>query len=70
MPKSSKAPTGKSYRQYSDQLAELLAWFESEDLDLDQATVKYEQALELITKMEKHLKTAENSVRKVSAKFK
>lgn len=68
MPKSPKAT--KSYRQLSDELAELLSWFESDDLDLDQAISKYEQAMEVITEMEKYLKTAENKIQKISLKFK
>jgi exodeoxyribonuclease VII small subunit len=64
--KDSKKITAKSYRQLSSQLAELLAWFESEDLDIDQASAKYEEALQLISVMEKHLKTAQNKVKKLT----
>ncbi len=67
MPKSSSKPVAKSYRELSAQLGKLLAWFESEELDLEQATSKYEQAIELMATMEKYLKTAENKVRKLTA---
>ena len=68
MPKASKPQTAKSYRQMSDQLAELLAWFESGDIDLDQALAKYQQTIALIAEMEKYLKTAENQIRKLTVK--
>jgi exodeoxyribonuclease VII small subunit len=62
--------TQQSYRELSDELAEILEWFESENLDLDKAVAKYEQALRLMIKIEDHLKTAQNKVKKISARFK
>lgn len=59
----------KTYQQMNDELAELLAWFESEQVDLDQAVSKYEETMKLIKQMQEHLKTAENKVNKISAKF-
>ncbi len=64
MPKASP----KSYREMSAQLEQLLAWFEGDNLDLDEAVAKHQQAVELIKKMEAYLKTAENKVRKLSIK--
>ncbi len=52
----------------SEQLNEILLWFESEEVDLDEAVKKYEQAQKLIDEMEKYLKTAENKIRKIAAK--
>lgn len=59
------AETKKSYRQLSQELDELLAWFESGEVDVDEALAKYEQALNMLARMEKHLKTAENKVKKI-----
>lgn len=59
----------KSYRQMSEELAELIAWFESEQVDLDEAVIKYEQAVRLLDEMEKYLKTAETKIKKIAAKF-
>ena len=59
----------KNYQQMSDELAELMAWFESEQVNLDEAVNKYGQAMELIDKMQAYLKSAENKVKKISAKF-
>lgn len=63
------ATSTKSYQQMNDKLAELMAWFESEQVDLDLAVAKYEETMELIKQMQRHLKTAENKVKKISAKF-
>jgi len=62
MPKSIK-----NYRTMSQELEDILLWFESEDVDLDQAVSKYEEATRLIGQMEKYLKTAQNKIHKISA---
>ena len=59
----------KTYRQMNEELAELMAWFESEQVDLDAAVSKYEQAMKLLAAMEAHLKTAQNKIKKIAAKF-
>jgi exodeoxyribonuclease VII small subunit len=64
-----KAHSSKTYRQMSDELAKLVEWFESEDINLDEAVGKYEQAMLLLDEMEKYLKTAENKVKKITEKF-
>lgn len=63
-----KAKSGKNYQELSDELAKIIEWFESDKVNLDEAVVKYEQALALITEIEKYLKTAENKVKKLSSK--
>lgn len=57
----------KTYEQMNQELAELMAWFESESVDLDQALIKYEQAAKLLANMEAYLKTAENKINKIRA---
>ena len=59
----------KDYQQLNDQLTSLLDWFETGDVNLDEAAAKYEEALKLINQMEEYLKTAENKIKKISAKF-
>jgi exodeoxyribonuclease VII small subunit len=59
----------KTYQQMADELAGLIEWFESDAVNLDEAVGKYQQAMELIKQMEDYLKTAENKVKKISAKF-
>jgi exodeoxyribonuclease VII small subunit len=53
----------------ADELAQLVEWFESDKVNLDGAVAKYEQAMELLKQMEDYLKTAENKVKKIQAKF-
>lgn len=58
----------KTYQQMNEELSELMAWFESEQVDLDQAVAKYEKVTALITEMENYLKSAENKIKKIAAK--
>lgn len=64
---SKKEP--KNYKQMSDELNKLIEWFESDELNLDEAVEKYEQAMELLQAMEEHLKNAENKIKKIAVKF-
>lgn len=57
----------KTYSQMSSELAELIAWFESDQVDLDAAITKYEEVVKLIGQMEKYLKVAENKIKKIAA---
>jgi exodeoxyribonuclease VII small subunit len=66
MPKPKKT---KTYQQMADELSSLIEWFESDQVSLDQAVAKYEQAMELLAQMENYLKTAQNQIKKISAKF-
>jgi exodeoxyribonuclease VII small subunit len=58
-----------TYKELASQLANILEWFESEDIDLDKAVTQYEKAMELLVEMETYLKTAENKVKKISTRF-
>jgi exodeoxyribonuclease VII small subunit len=51
------------------QLEEITAWFESEEVDLDKALVKFEQGVELAAKLRQHLQSVENRVEKIKQKF-
>jgi len=57
--------SSKNYQQLTQELDELLVWFESEQVNLDEAIVKYQQALKLLEQMEKYLQTAENKLKKI-----
>ena len=59
----------KSYAQLSQKLSELIAWFESDQVELDAAIAKYDEATKLIGEMEKYLKTAENKIKKITAEL-
>lgn len=64
-----KAKKAQTYQQMADQLDELIQWFESDQVNLDEAVAKYEQAMELLKRMEDFLKDAENKVKKIAVRF-
>ncbi|MBX4197284.1 exodeoxyribonuclease VII small subunit [Candidatus Saccharibacteria bacterium] len=63
------AKAQKSYQQMANELNGLIEWFESEQLNLDEALAKYEQAMELLQQMENQLKLTGNQIKKIAAKF-
>ncbi len=65
---ANKKASPKSYQKLSPHLDEIINWFESDDVNLDEAIVKYEQAIKLINELEKYLKAAENKIHKISGK--
>jgi exodeoxyribonuclease VII small subunit len=62
-----KPKSQKDYAQLSAELAAIIDWFETGDVDIDSAIGKYEQAVKLIAELEDYLKTAENKIKKISA---
>lgn len=48
------------------ELNELLMWFESDEVDIDEAVVKYERGLKLVAQLQDRLKSAENTIKKIS----
>ncbi|HCM52163.1 TPA: exodeoxyribonuclease VII small subunit [Candidatus Saccharibacteria bacterium] len=65
-----KSKSAKDYQQLADELEEIILWFESGQVTLDEAIKKYEQASQLIAEMEEYLKNAENKIKKINATFK
>ncbi len=59
----------ETYQALNARLDEVLAKLQSPDVDIDEATVLFEQALELTKQMEKHLHEAENRITQLKAKF-
>lgn len=59
----------KNYQELSAELDKIIDWFESDKVNLDEAVIKYEQALALIKQIEAYLKTAENKITKINTKF-
>ncbi len=56
----------KKYRELREELDELLAWFDQDQLDVDEALKKYEAATKLADQLEAYLQTAENSIQKLT----
>lgn len=56
------------YRVLSAELETLLAKLQSGDLTIDEAVPAYERGLKLVKELEAYLKTAENTVKKLTLK--
>lgn len=56
---------GKSYKELED----IIEWFETGDVDLDEGLAKFEKGLELAQQCKARLKDVENKVTKIKAKF-
>lgn len=68
--KSNKTPAKPAdYEELRRELDAILADLQGDDLDIDQALKSYGRGLELVKQLEKHLKTAENTVRELKANF-
>lgn len=54
-----------SYQRLSDELEVVLAKLQDTQTQVDEAIALYEQGMRLVTKLEKHLQTAENKLTKL-----
>ena len=63
------AKSKKSYQELESELRDIIAWFEGDSFDVDEAIAKYRRGLELLKELETYLATAENTVRKLQAEF-
>ena len=59
----------KSFKEKMTELDTLLEWFDSEEVNLDEAVQKYEQALELSKELETELTSAKNKIEVLNKKF-
>ena len=55
----------KSYRQLRAELDDLMAWFDQDDIDVEQALSKYEDAKKIIAELEVYLKNTELKISKI-----
>ncbi len=58
-----------NYQALKAELEEVLAKLQTEDLDVDQALILYQRGLELVQQLDAYLKTAENTVKELKARF-
>lgn len=56
-------------KQKLAQLDELVAWFEQDDIDIEQSLKKFEQAEKLADEIASELKTAKNKIEVIKKKF-
>ncbi len=59
----------KSYRELKEELDTVLETLQRDDIDVDDALKAYEQGMSLVKELESQLKSAENKVTKLKAKF-
>lgn len=58
-----------TYQDLSDELDAIMDQLQREDADIDQALLNYERGMVVIKQLEDYLKTAENKVIELKAKF-
>mgnify|MGYP000871581895 FL=1 len=56
----------KSTTELQVELDTIIAWFESDQVDIDEAVKKYEQGLALIKELQARLVSAENTIKNSS----
>lgn len=59
----------KNFGKSIAELEEIVAWFESGDVDLDKALERFERGMELVENLKKHLREVENKVEVIKNKF-
>lgn len=64
-----KAKNEVTYQMLNAELESVVAELQREDIDVDVALKLYERGLELVGELEKYLKSAENKVQELQAKF-
>lgn len=55
----------RTYQQMRAELDALMTWFEQDNIDVDTAVTKYEQAIKLAKEIEVYLRNAENKINKL-----
>ncbi len=53
----------KTYRELRAELDELMAWFDQDDIDVEQALLKYEEAQKIVAELEEYLKETELKIK-------
>jgi exodeoxyribonuclease VII small subunit len=69
MPSNESSASKLSYKKLRDELDEVMFGLQAEDLDIDEALELYKRGQKLISDLEVYLKTAENTVKEIKAKF-
>lgn len=64
----SKQDSDFKYSNALQELEDITAYLESNDVDLDEAIKKFQRGSELASQIEEHLKNAENTVKTIRSK--
>jgi exodeoxyribonuclease VII small subunit len=63
------AKTKENYQTLQAELVAIMEWFESDSVDVDEATKQYERGMEIVAKLESYLKNAEVTIEKIKTEF-
>ena len=58
-----------TYQDLKNELDSVLADIQQDDINVDQALIKYKRGLELIDQLSSQIKDAENTITELQAKF-
>lgn len=61
--------TNKSIQEKTNELAKMVAWFDSDEFELEAALDKFKQAEKLALEIEKDLASLKNEIKIVKKKF-
>ena len=57
----------KNSTELQQELDDILAWFQSDEANLDEAVEKFKRGKEIVTLLEKHLEQAKNTITSVTS---
>lgn len=60
---------GKSIMELQAELESIIAWFESDEVDIDKAEEQYKRGLELADELKKRLIETKNTITKLKQSF-
>ncbi len=63
------AQNSSSIQKKMKQLEEIVEWFESDNVDIDEALAKYESGLKLANELQDDVKSAKNKFTKIKKSF-
>ncbi len=56
----------KSYKELQEELNTIISELQSEEIDIDEAVIKFEQATKITKQIKQYLDTAENTLKRVN----
>ena len=59
----------KTINELQAELEAIISWFESDEVDIDQAETKYQRGLELTKELEQRLSETKNNITKLKQSF-
>ena len=59
----------KTVRELQTELEAIIAWFESDEVDIDRAEAEYERGLKIADELQKRLTETKNNITKLQTKF-